>query len=272
MPYLDVEGDRVHYLDEGSGVPIVFIHGSCGGAGQWKSMSSALASRFRTVCIDMPGHGQSSAWPLDRKWSLDDDERAIEAVLSKIEGVFHVVVHSAGGRTAFRSIRTHRDRIKTVTMFEPVYFHWLRHLGDALFSEPTEMSKRYRENIEAGDYEGAMAHFVDAWVKKEGAWISLPASIKDKMWAGAGRLYHEWLMPWEDEPTIDDLKELDLPLLVIKGSDTIGSMDRVCELLCSEIPGCRVIEVPGAGHMCPFTHWHEVLPIVEEHIAGNSMA
>ena len=33
MPFLDVGSDRIHYSDEGEGVPVVFVHGSCGGAG-----------------------------------------------------------------------------------------------------------------------------------------------------------------------------------------------------------------------------------------------
>jgi len=31
MPVLNVDGDRLHYFDEGAGTPVIFIHGSCGG-------------------------------------------------------------------------------------------------------------------------------------------------------------------------------------------------------------------------------------------------
>lgn len=55
MPYLDIEGDKLHFAIHASGVPVVFIHGSCGGAGQWKKLASMLQEDYRTICVDRPG-------------------------------------------------------------------------------------------------------------------------------------------------------------------------------------------------------------------------
>ena len=269
MPFLEVGGDKLHYLDEGEGVPVVFVHGACGGASQWKKLASALSDRYRTVCIDLFGNGESEPWPKERRWSPDDDQRPIDTVISRLKGPFHVIAHSGGSNSVYPSLRMHRDRIRSVTLFEPTFFQFLRHAHDDLFSEPEHMATRFRELVDIGDLEAAMASFVDVWANEQGAWNSLPDGVKEKMKIGAGRTYHTWLLPWEDDPKMEDLRDLKLPMLLIKGSETIPSMHRICELIRQGTPGCRYAEIDGAGHMCPFTHWRRVLPLVEEHISNN---
>ena len=61
MPILNVDGDRLYYLDEGAGTPVIFIHGSCGGADQWRALSSRFQESYRTICLDLFGSGQSES-------------------------------------------------------------------------------------------------------------------------------------------------------------------------------------------------------------------
>lgn len=268
MPVLDVGADRLHFFDGGSGTPVVFIHGSCGGGVQWKRLSSGLQEEYRTLCLDLFGCGRSQPWPLEREWTVEDDERAINAVLDFVGEPVHLVVHSGGGHFAYPTIKGRRARILSLTLFEPVYFHLLRHAGDPLFAEPEDMAKGYRAAVKAGNREEAIESFVDRWAGAEGTWNSLPDPVKDMMRTGADRLYHEWMSPWREEPSRDDLAALDLPVLLFKGSQTIPSMHRVCEIITQALRNSRYVEIDGAGHMSPFTHASEALPILKEHLAG----
>ena len=92
--------------------------------------------------------------------------------------------------------------------------------------------------------------FVDVWAKTEGAWNSIPDSVRTKMQYGAGRLCYTWLQPWDVASTLDDPKQLRLPTLLIKASETITSLHRVCELISQAIPQCPYAEIDGAGRMC----------------------
>ncbi len=275
MPILNIDGDRLHYADSaegGDGVPVVFVHGSCGGGGQWKSLAGALSEDYRTICIDLFGSGRSEPWPIERHWTTRDDERAIDAVLDLLAEPVHFVVHSGGGCFSYPSIKSHRAQIKSLTLFEPVYFHLLHQSNDPLFAEPEDMANRYRAALDDGDTERAMASFVDAWARQDGAWNKLPEPVKAFMRLGSNRLYHEWRTPWFEEPSRDDLTALGLPALLFKGRDTIASMHRVCEIAEQAIPGCRTIEIEGAGHMSPFTHATTALPHLREHLAKNEGA
>jgi pimeloyl-ACP methyl ester carboxylesterase len=266
MPVLDVDGDRLHYVEEGAGVPVVLVHGSCGGAGQWKALVTGLSEEYRTVCLDLFGKGQSEPWPMERQWTVDDDGRALAAILDQLNEPFHLIVHSARGPVSYPTVKKRRDLIRTLTLFEPAFFQLLRQNADPLFAERRSMSKCYRAAMEAGDRESAMASFVDVWAKSQGTWEGLPDRVKKMMWIGAGRLYHDWLNPWLEEPSTADLANLNIPVLLIKGSETIDSMHRVCELMECSRPDCRHVEIEGAGHMSPFTHANVALALVRQHL------
>ncbi len=269
MPTWKVNGDRLHTLDEGAGTPVIFVHGSCGGAGQWKALASRLQDNYRTICLDLFGSGLSEPWPLERPWTVADDSRAIHAVLERIEGPVHLIAHSAGAHFAYPALQAARDRVLSVTWLEPVYFHLLRQDGDPLFEEPREMSARYRAAVDAGRGEDAIEGFVDKWVGP-GAWGALPDRIKATMRVGAARLYHEWSTLDLEAPSRADLAALDVPVLLIEGSRTIASMQRTCEIVARTLPRCRFETIEGAGHMCPFTHAERVAPLIEAHLAAAS--
>lgn len=269
VPVLNVGADRLHFLDEGAGRPIVFIHGSCGSGAQWKSLASDLQEDYRTLCVDLFGCGQSQPWPIEREWTIADDERAINAVLDFLGEPVHLVAHSAGGRFTYPTIKGYRDRILSLTLFEPVHFQLLRQDGDPLFSEPQGMASDYRAAMDAGRREEAIEGFVDQWAKARGVWNGLPEPAKAMMRIGADRLYHEWRTIWVDEPTRDDLAAIDLPVLLFKGAQTIRSMHQVCEILKLTLPNCRTIEIEDAGHMSPFTHAPIALPSLREYLARS---
>lgn len=132
------------------------------------------------------------------------------------------------------------------------------------------MSNRYRAAMVEGDLNRAMASFVDVWSSKDGTWAGMPDAVKSKMTVGAERVYHEWMVPWFDEPTQSDLAAFDLPVLLFEGSDTLDSMHRVCEILRQILPDCRYVKIDGAGHMSPFTHARIALPEIRKFLAEVS--
>jgi sigma-B regulation protein RsbQ len=50
---------RVHFIDEGSGQPILFVHGLGGNSNNWLKQKIGLSPSRRVIAIDLPGHGRS---------------------------------------------------------------------------------------------------------------------------------------------------------------------------------------------------------------------
>ena len=61
MPQISVNGTDLHYERQGSGPPLVMVHGSWGDSSTWMLVASMLAERFDLVTYDRRGHGQSTA-------------------------------------------------------------------------------------------------------------------------------------------------------------------------------------------------------------------
>jgi len=270
MPIIDVDGDKLHFFESGSGTPIIFVHGSCGGGRQWRALSDELSKDYRCLSLDLFGSGASETWPLERDWTPLEDERAIGAVLDLLGEPAHLIVHSGGGEFAYPTIKNRREDIISLTMFEPVYFHLLRQENNPLYAEPEGMADQFHAAIDNNDLETAMTSFVDVWANRQGTWAGLPEAVKAMMKQGSNRLYHEWNNLKGDEPTQSELAQIDIPVLLFLGDKTIPSMHRVVEIIRHSIPNCRYFEIEGAGHLSPFTHPKVALPIIDGFLAELS--
>ncbi|MGW4633591.1 alpha/beta fold hydrolase [Nocardia sp. NPDC004415] len=58
--FLDVDGHTVHYLDEGSGPTLLFLHGNPTWSFLWRDVIRDLRADFRCVALDYPGFGLST--------------------------------------------------------------------------------------------------------------------------------------------------------------------------------------------------------------------
>ena len=57
--FVTVDGKRVHYLEAGSGPPVILIHGFMYNTVMWKKNIHALAKQFKVYAIDLWGWGYS---------------------------------------------------------------------------------------------------------------------------------------------------------------------------------------------------------------------
>lgn len=58
--FVDIDGHTVHYVDEGSGRPLLFLHGNPTWSFLWRDVIRALRDDFRCIALDYPGFGLST--------------------------------------------------------------------------------------------------------------------------------------------------------------------------------------------------------------------
>jgi pimeloyl-ACP methyl ester carboxylesterase len=63
MPWTEVRGTDIHYVEAGSGTPLVFLHGFGSCAEAWFQQVAAFSPRFRVIAYDSVNHGHSSNSP-----------------------------------------------------------------------------------------------------------------------------------------------------------------------------------------------------------------
>ena len=110
--YVDQDGLRMHYVDEGSGDPILLLHGEPTWAFLYRKMMPTLARVARCVAPDYFGFGRSDK-PTDRDWySYDRHYESIERLVRELDlENLTVVVQDWGGPIGFRLCVTEPDRV-----------------------------------------------------------------------------------------------------------------------------------------------------------------
>lgn len=118
--FLDVDGARIHYLDQGSGPAIVLVHGLGGQMGNFTyALLERLVPDFRVILIDRPGSGYSTRAP-----------GASARLSAQAETVAHViralgldrpllVGHSLGGAVSLAVALNHPDSIRALALIAP---------------------------------------------------------------------------------------------------------------------------------------------------------
>jgi pimeloyl-ACP methyl ester carboxylesterase len=93
--------DGLAFDDEGSGLPIIFLHGMTWDRRIWQPIIARLRDRFRCVAVDLPGHGLSHDLPRTSDYQLDAVARRLNQLLLTLDIERPVLVgHSLGGAIA----------------------------------------------------------------------------------------------------------------------------------------------------------------------------
>ena len=124
--FLDLNGLKYHYLDEGSGDPVVMVHGNPSWSFYYRNLVSALKESYRTIVPDHIGCGLSdkpddSDYPYTLKQRVDD----LEALLDNLDIRKNItlVVHDWGGMIGMAYATRHPDRIARLVILNTGAFH-----------------------------------------------------------------------------------------------------------------------------------------------------
>ena len=117
--FLNVDGVRIHYRDEGSGPPLVLIHANFGSLLSWNGWVDSLKDQHRVLRFDMTGHGltgpdPSGDYSLERTVQLT--ERFVDALgLTR----FSIGGTSIGGTVAMYYAAAHPERVECLILLSP---------------------------------------------------------------------------------------------------------------------------------------------------------
>jgi pimeloyl-ACP methyl ester carboxylesterase len=117
--FFDAKGVRIHYLVEGTGEPVVLIHGLDSSARMnWElpGVIDVLAKDHQVIALDLPGYGQSDK-PVDPEaYGLQWVEDVILLLDHLKIQKAHIVGYSMGGMVALKLVAEHPDRVISGTL------------------------------------------------------------------------------------------------------------------------------------------------------------
>lgn len=238
---VDVAGLHIAYQREGSGPPIVFLHGFFGDHRVWRHQRG-LADDYTLIAWDAPGCGGSSVPP--DSFRMSDYAAALAMFIRELDlGSVHMVGNSFGGSLALQVGSEHPEMVTSVVAIG-AYAGW-----SGSFT-PEVVAQRLAAALPS--LELSRQEVADTWVA--GFVTSrAPATMKDELRgiiadfspAGMRTMIHALA----DADLRDALTRIAMPALLIWGDQDVRSPIAVGRDLQARLEGASLVIVEGAGHL-----------------------
>ncbi|MYZ47654.1 alpha/beta fold hydrolase [Propylenella binzhouense] len=229
--FVETAHGRIHYLEAGSGKPIILLHSNGNSAYEYDHLIERLAGKHRAIAWDQPGHGDSDR--IVRHYSVEDYSDAVVAFMDAL-GIdkANVLGASIGGMICTDLGARHADRIDHLFVVEAPARSQEEWAAEWLRTE-----RNWTSPVQAMDqltprFRNVTPEFLERWNidrQKAGAWTML-----DVMWA---------LRLYDSRGAI--------PKVTAKTMAIFGENNRIkayAPLYEAGIPGVRIELMKDCGH------------------------
>lgn len=272
--WLDFGAYRLHYVDSGSGKPLLMVHGNPTWSFLWRHLISGLPA-YRSVAIDHVGCGLSDK-PTNLAHCLAMHETHLVRLIDELElRDITLLAHDWGGPIGLRALLARRDCFARVVLFNtgafpPPYIPWRIRAcrapmvgkfavqGLNLFARAAQsMAVHNQQSITATARAGLIAPY-NNWRNRHAIYEfvrDIPASNKHPTW--------KYLLELENAlPSIAQL-----PIKLIWGMRDWCFQPACLDRFVDHWPNADVTRLPDAGHWVTEEAKSEVQQLVSDFLS-----
>ena len=255
---------RFHFSEWGSpGNPqILLLHGGNQSSHSWDLVSLHLADRFHVFALDQRGHGDSE-WNRELDYSMVSMADDVLAFIAD-QGLDRPIVfgHSMGGRITLTMALAAPDVARALVIVD---------IGPEVSEEGAKTIQNFVvNNVEFDDLEV----FVDNVQKydKFRTREHIERTVKYNMLRRADGKYvskvdHRRLHLPNPELTLEQMRALTLPVLVVRGGETNVLAPDAADRFVDALPDGRLVTVPNVGHNVHSGNTHGFLDAITPFLA-----
>lgn len=158
--FIEVDGAQMHYVEEGDGAPILFIHGNPTSSYLWRNIIPFVSGQGRAIAVDLIGFGQSDK--VDDAYMFQDHYAYIEGFIEAM-GLENVtlVVHDWGSALGLYYAANNSDNVASVAFMEA--------LTPPAFPMPSldamgayaDLFRAFRDPVEGRELNIAQNYFIE---------------------------------------------------------------------------------------------------------------
>ncbi len=257
-----INGRRVGISRKGAGAPMLLLHCALAHRGALLPLISALPPRTFTM-FDLPGHGESEFDP-----TADIQAQAVETAITLLEtsGPSDIFGHSFGATVALKLACLRPDLVRTLSLYEPVYFSVLAQTNPAAYAAEAQASAPFTTAAQANDWPTAARAFLTRWSaegfddlsKRQQAYIlqTIPLIMASEA---------SIIAPESGAAVLENLATLELPTRLMHGDSSPKVISEIADVLQAHGANVALEILKGAGHMGPISHAQAVARLVNAH-------
>jgi pimeloyl-ACP methyl ester carboxylesterase len=248
--FIELDGLRTHYIEKGTGPPVILIHGFFFDTYMWNRNIDALADKFKVYAFDLWGFGYSSREPLDYGYPLYTRQLGLFLDGIGIQSA-SLIGQSLGGGTIINYTVANRSRVNRVVLVDaagmpnplPIIgrISNLPGIGEAMYALKGDFMRRLTlANTFIHDKETITDDFFENATRFHKIKGSNEAMLNITRRDFFGTLL----------PKIEKLAELNVPTLITWGREERGIPLPTGRRLHEILDGSRFEVIDHAGH-CP---------------------
>jgi pimeloyl-ACP methyl ester carboxylesterase len=262
-----IDNALIYYEVAGEGQPFVMIHAGVADHRQWNNEFAYFVQRCRVIRYDMRGYGKSE--PVEGEFShLQDLDALIEYL--QLDQPLILMGCSMGGGLALDYALTQPAMVKALILVGAAPSGL--ELDVPSLAKFEEAEKAY----EAGDLDLLAEIETQIWFDGAG---QTPAQGTPEMRRLAYEMNRRALsleakglgkrLPNTQVPAVERLGELDMPVLIVAGSDDTPYLLAAADYMAEKIPSARKEVIEGAAHLANMNQPGEFRRILDRFLEGE---
>lgn len=242
MATVDINDTTLYYVRTGEGPTILFVHGIFGDADAWTDQAARLSDRYTCVRYDRRGYTRSTRGTATVTDALHANDAA--ALIEALGLAPCLVVGSSSGAAITVDVALRHARLlRGVVLSEPPLFSIDPDAGQALMAE---IGPRIDEAMATGGPPAGVEAFLSTVCP--GLWSIIDDKRRASYRANADIGFTDLQSPSLDA-TPAELATVELPSLVLSGSESHPSFRSVAHRLAVALRDARFVELEGSGHV-----------------------
>jgi pimeloyl-ACP methyl ester carboxylesterase len=252
--HITVRGRQVRYRVDGTGTPVVLLHGIGRSLEDWTEQHELLRARYRVYSMDLPGYGWSE--PLDEPYTLPALARFVAEFLDavKITEPAHVVGNSLGGAVAMQLAVDVPDRVASLALVNSAGFGRevsislrllaIRPLGRLLLRPSRHSARRVERSL---FHDPTLV--TPARVEHTFALAQRPHAARVLLETARNLGTIRGVRPQWRQTLLRSLAERDIPTLIVWGDRDLVLPAAHLNAARTHLPRAQAHLIPDTGHM-----------------------
>ena len=233
------DGNRIAFDRGGAGPALVLVHGSTADHTRWAKVRPELERHFTVYAMDRRGRGGSGDSEL---YTLEAEFDDVAAVVEAAGPEVSLLGHSYGALCALEAAL--RTTVRKLVLYEPAFG------VEGIQMYDPEVRHRLEKLAALGDREQLLIHFFRDIVQMPEK--DLETMRNDPSWQGRLAAAHTAVRELADADYAFDrqrFSKLDVPTLMLLGSESPEMLRRPTELVAETLPNVRLAVLEGQGHV-----------------------